>query len=452
MDDGHSARTRRVVVAASIGTFVEGYDLALYGYLAVVLADRFFPPGDPGAALMATFAVFALGFAARPLGGLLFGHFGDRLGRRPAVAASVLLMSVATAGIAVLPTYQQAGLVASALLLACRVVQGVSIGGEIAGSNVLILEHAPTGRSGRAVAANMAASSLGVGVAAAVGWLLTTAMPTGQLLAWGWRLPFAVAAPLGLIGMYLRWRVAESPAFEAAARAARPRFPLGRVLRAEWRGVLVFAGFAAMVLAGGYLLIGYLPSYLVRTAGLSAAEASLVNLGAAAALCGGAVLGGQVTDRLAVRAAAASCAVAMVLVVLPGFVVMRQGTLAAALSGAVAWAVVIGAGNVVGASLAVRLFPVPVRYTATAFALNLTAVVFAGTGPYLSVWLVERTGEVTAPAVYLTVIALGGLAVALLALPGRTRSGSAAGSSGCRSVRAPARRSGGWIPAPGERR
>ncbi len=408
--------TRRAVVAASIGTFVESYDLALYGYLTLILAGRFFPADDPDAALLATFAVFALGFAVRPLGGILFGHIGDRLGRRPAVAASVLVASVATASIAALPTYQQVGLLASALLLTCRLLQGFSAGGEIAGANVFVLEHARTGRAGRAVSANLAASSLGFGVAAAVGWLMTVALDADQLASWGWRLPFAMAAPLGLIGLYLRWRVAESPAFRAAG-SERPRFPLGRTLRTAWRGVLIFVGFVAMVLVGSYLLVGYVPSYLARTAGLSATEVSVANILAALALGAGAILGGHLVDRVPLRAAAVACAAGLIAVAVPGFLLMRQGTLAATVAGETMWAVVIGVGNVIGAALALRLFAVSVRFTATAFAINLTSVVFAGTGPYLSAWLVGSTGNVTAPALYLTLLAVGGLAVALFAVP-----------------------------------
>ncbi len=411
--------SRRVVVAASIGTFVESFDLALYGYLAVILAGRFFPSDDPDAALLATFAVFALGFGVRPLGGILFGHIGDRLGRRPAIAASVLLAAVATASIAVLPTYQQVGLVAPVLLLTCRLLQGFSAGGEIAGANVFVFEHAQPGRAGRAVSVNMAASSLGFAGAAAVGWLMTVVMDAGQLASWGWRLPFAMAAPLGLIGLYLRWRVAESPAFDVA-ETARPRFPLGRTLRTAWRGVLIFVGFVAMVLVGSYLLVGYLPSYLARAAGLSATEVSTASILAAMALGAGAILGGQLVDRVPLRAAAVACAAGLIVVAVPGFLLLRQGTLAAAVAGETMWAIVIGVGNVIGAALALRLFAVSFRFTATAFAINLTSVAFGGTAPYVSAWLVESTGNVTAPALYLTVLAVGGLGVALFAVPRET--------------------------------
>jgi len=405
-----------VVVAASIGTFVESYDLALYGYLAVILAGQFFPAGDPDAALLATFAVFALGFAVRPLGGILFGHVGDRLGRRPAIAASVLLASAATASIALLPTYQRAGLVAPVLLLICRLLQGFSAGGVIAGANIFVLEHAEDGRAGRSVSANIAASSLGFGAAAAIGWLMTVAVDADQLASWGWRLPFAVAAPFGVIGLYLRWRVAESPAFRPAAR---PRFPLGQMMRTAWRGVLIFVGFFAMVLVGSNLLVGFLPSYLARTAGLSAAEVSVANIVAAVALGAGAVLGGYLVDRVPLRVVAVACAAGLIVTAVPGLLVIRQGTLGAAVAGETLWAVVIGVGTVIGATLAVRLFAPSVRYTAAAFAINVTSVVFAGTAPYVSAWLVGRTGNVNAPALYLTLLAVGGLAMALFVLPRR---------------------------------
>lgn len=417
-----SGQARRAVLAASIGTLVEGYDLVLYGYFAVILARRFFPPDDPTAALLATFAVFALGFAARPIGGLVFGHFGDRFGRRPALATAVLLMAVATAGIAVLPTYASIGIGASVLLTLCRLLQGLSIGGETAGANIFVIEHARTGWSGRAVAANLGSGSVGIAFAAGASLLLAEVLDDRQLTAWGWRLPFALAAPLGLIGLYLRLRVADSPALRAEG-AVRRRFPLGDALRTARRGMLVFAGFAVMVLLGTYLLIGYLPSHLTRVAGLSTSETFAANLAAVIALAAGAVLGGVLVDRFPLWRVAAGCAIGLAVTVVPGFLLIALGTLGSAMAGLALFAVCLGVGNVVGASLSPVLFAVPIRYTATAFALNLTGALFAGTGPYVSAWLVERTGHVNTPAVYVTVAAIGGLLVALFGIPREPRPG-----------------------------
>jgi len=423
---------RRALIAASIGSFVEGYDLALYGFFAVILSKQFFPPSDPTAALLATFAIFALGFAARPLGGLVFGHVGDRLGRRSSLAASILVMTVGTLTISVLPTYARVGVWASVLLLVCRLVQGLSIGGEVAGGNIFVLEHARPGRSGRAVSANLAGSSMGFAVAAGTSLVLAAVLDAQQMASWGWRIPFAVAAPLGLIGVFLRMKVADTPHFRAADRELQ-RFPLIHAVRTATRGLLLFAGFAAMALLGGYLLVGYLPSYLTRVAGLSTGETFAATLGGVLILAGSLVLGGVLIDRFPPRAVAMASALAMAVVAVPGLLIVRQGTLAAAMLGAALWAVVLGVANTAGASLSLMLFPTPIRFTATALALNVTAAVFGGTGPYVSTWLVDTTGNPIAPAVYLTVVALASLIVAT-ALP-QTGPGLSAAKASALSLR-----------------
>ena len=406
---------RRALITASIGSFVGGYDLALYGFFAVLLSKQFFPPGDPTAALLSTFMVFAIGFAVRPLGGLVFGHVGDRLGRRPALAASILLMAVGTLAISVLPPYGRIGVWAAVLLLACRMVQGLSIGGEVAGGNVFVLEHARTSRSGRAVSANLAANSLGYAAAAGGSLVLAEVLNAQQLASWGWRIPFAVAGPLGLIGVYLRMRVADTPHFQALDVTPQ-RFPLSHAVRTATRGILLFAGFAAMALLGGYLLIGYLPSYLARVAGLSTEETFKVTLITVVVLAGSLVLGGVLVDRFSPRVVAMASALAVAVAAVPGLLIVRQGTLTTAVLGAALWAVVLGVANTAGTSLSLMLFPTPIRFTATALALNVTAAVFGGTGPYVSTWLVASTGNPVAPGAYLTVVALASLIVAI-ALP-----------------------------------
>jgi MHS family proline/betaine transporter-like MFS transporter len=407
---------RRTVVATSIGTFVEGYDLALYGYFAVILAGQFFPSDDPAAALLATFGIFALGFAARPVGGMFFGHIGDRVGRRTAVVGSILLMAVSTVGIAMLPTYGQVGVLASVLLLACRLLQGFSVGGEVAGGNVFVLEHAATGWAGRAVAANTAAGFMGIACAAAVSLLMATMLGAQQLASWGWRIPFAAAAPLALIGVYLRLRVLESPEFRAAGTPRR-RFPLGHAIRTAGPNMMVYAGFAAMVMLGTYLVFGYLPSHLTQVTGLSTTQSFAVILTAVTALGVGAVLGGILVDRTSPRVAATSCAIAIGVTAQPAFLIIQQGAVVSAILGPVPWAIFLGVGGVVAASLALHLFPTPIRYTASAFALNITGAVFAGTAPYLSTWLIDTTGNPTAPGLYLTSVAIVGLSVAFFAVP-----------------------------------
>lgn len=401
------------MVTSGIGTFIEGYDILLYGYLAGVLAQQFFPAADPTAALLDTFAIFAVGFVVRPVGGLLFGHIGDRFGRRTALVSSIMLVAGATLAIGLLPTYHQIGRAAPALLLAGRLLQGLSIGGEYVGANILILEHAGPGRYGRTVSVNQVASYLGAAAAAATSLLLTAVLTGEQLATWGWRLPFLAALPLGVVVLYLRLRMPESP---VVGRQASPALPLAVAVRTVKRDMLVFAGWLTMVTLGGFLLFGYMPTYLNRVVGLGPVAAFGVTLGGLAALAGGAIAGGYLVDRYPPRAVAIASALGVAVTIGPSFVLMQHGTVVAALAGQLAWAWCVGVGATVSALLSVTQFPAPIRYTATALAYNVTVVLLGGTAPYVSTWLVARAGTPLAPAGYLVVMALVALGTAIVGL------------------------------------
>jgi MHS family proline/betaine transporter-like MFS transporter len=414
------AGSRATLIAASVGTLIQGYDSLLYGYFASIFAQQFFQPGDPAAALLSTFAIFAVGFAVRPLGGMVFGHVGDRLGRRTALVGSVLMMACATLAVGLLPTYRTIGAWAPVLLLICRLLQGFSVGGEFVGANILILEHSSTGRSGRWVSANQVAGYLGISAAATVSLLLARALSEADLSAWGWRVPFFAAAPLGLIGLYLRLGVPDSPAFRAPS-VKRLAFPLGAALRTAKRGMLTYGAWFAMVGLGGYLLQAFLASYLIRVVGLDSAGAFGASLAAVISLAVGAITGGHLVDRYPPRRVAIACAAGIALTVLPGFLIIQQGSVAAAILGEVPLAVCLGIAATFGATLSVSQFPVEVRYTAAGFGHNVTVTLFGSSAPYVSTWLIARTGSPLAPAWYLMAMALVGVAVAVVALRGPTR-------------------------------
>ena len=313
---------------------IESYDLLLYGYFATVFAQLFFPRSDPTAALLNTFAIFAVGFAARPLGGIVFGHIGDRLGRRTALVASILVMAGAALAIGLLPTYRSIGVWAPLLLLVCRLLQGFSAGGEIIGANILILEHAAAGRSGRWVSANQAAVQAGPAAAATTSLVLAQALSEAQLASWGWRLPFFAAVPLALVGLYLRLRIPDSPAFQAV-EAERLAFPLGAALRTVKRGMLIYGGWLAMIGLGGYLLIAYMASYLIRVVGMDPAGAFGATLAAVVILAAGAVAGGYLVDRYPPRLVALAAAIGVTLTAVPSFLIVQQGSVVAAILGQV---------------------------------------------------------------------------------------------------------------------
>jgi MHS family proline/betaine transporter-like MFS transporter len=404
-----------VVIAASAGNLIEAYDLLLYGYLASILAQRFFPAGDPTSALLDTFAVFAVGFAVRPLGGMVFGHVGDRFGRRTALAASILLMGAGTLAIGVLPTYDTVGPWAAVLLLACRLAQGFSVGGESVGASILVLEHASEGRFGRTASINLVAGYLGVAAASATSLLLARTMGPAEMTSWGWRLPFLAAAPLALVGLYLRLRIPDSPAF-TAVRDRRLGVPLADAMRTAKRGMLIYGGWQMMVSLGGFLLFGYMASYLIRVIGLDSAGAFTAGLVAVLAVGVGAVAGGHLVDRYPLWPVAVSVAAGLAVTVLPGFLVIGRGGLGAAVAGQVVWALFVGMSATLSAVLAVVLFPVELRYSATALAYNVSTTVAGGTAPYVSAWLVADSGNPVAPAWYLATVAVAGLATAALGL------------------------------------
>jgi MFS transporter, MHS family, proline/betaine transporter len=414
-----SSRSRRVVIAASIGTAIETYDLFLYGYFATTFAQLFFPRGDPTAALLNTFAIFAVGFAVRPLGGIFFGHVGDRLGRRRALATSILLMAGATLAIGLLPTYRSIGLWAPLLLLLCRLLQGFSFGGEFVGANIMVLEHAARGRSGQWVSANIVAVYAGAAAAATTSLVLARVLSDAELASWGWRLPFFASVPLALVGLYLRWRIPDSPAFRAV-EARRLAFPLGAALRTAKRGMLVYGAWWVMVQLAFYMLTVYMASYLIRVVGMDPVGAFTAGLAVVVILATGAVAGGYLVDRYPLRLVALASAIGIALTAVPSFIIVQRGSVLAAILGQLLWALSLGIAATFGSTLSLSQFPAKLRYTATGFAHNLGVTLFGGTAPYVSTWLVDRTGSPIAPGWYLVVVALVCLTVAGTAVRGRS--------------------------------
>jgi MHS family proline/betaine transporter-like MFS transporter len=407
-----------VVIAAAGGTVIESYDLLLYGFFATTIAQQFFPRSNPTTALLNTFAIFAVGFAARPLGGIVFGHIGDRLGRRTALAGSILLMAGAALAIGILPTYRSIGVWAPLLLLVCRLLQGFSAGGEIVGANVLIMEHASAGRTGRSVSANVAAVQAGSAAAATTSLVLTQVLSEAQLASWGWRLPFLAAAPLALIGLYMRLRIPDSPAFHDAG-ARRQAFPLGAALSTAKRGMLIYGGWMAMIGLGGFLVVAYMTSYLVRVVGLGPPGAFGATLAALGALAAGVIAGGYLVDRYPARPVALVAAGGVILTVVPSFLIVQQGSVVAAILGQVIWVACLGVASTFGATLSIALFPPEVRYTATGFAHNASVTLFGSTAPYVCTWLIDRTANPIVPAWYLVIVALISLTIVWTTLDSR---------------------------------
>lgn len=406
------ATLRRVIVAAAIGNFVEWFDFAVYGFLATTIAQQFFASGDASVALLKTFAVFAVAFAFRPLGGIVFGMFGDRLGRKRILALTILLMAGATTLIGLLPTYSAIGLWAPALLTLIRCVQGFSAGGEYAGACAYLMEHAP--RHKRAWYGSFVPVSTfsAFAAAAVIAYALDASLSSEAMASWGWRLPFLIAAPLGLVGLYLRLRMGETPAFQAVEQDhAVAHSPLAETLRKHARAILCLGAFVSLTALSFYMFTTYFATYLQVAGGLSRAGALLVSVIAllfAALIC---PLAGAFSDRVGRRATMRCTCLLLIVAVYPAFLLARSGSFAAAIAGVMLLAVGAVLSGVVTAALLSETFPTRTRYTASAITYNLAYTLFGGTAPLMATWLIGLTGSSLSPAAYL-------IAVALLALAG----------------------------------
>ncbi|WP_432509022.1 MFS transporter [Kineococcus auxinigenes] len=406
--------SRRALVAASVGNVIEWYDFVLYGASAFVLAQVFFPQQDPGTAVLATFATFGVAFLARPVGALVLSHVGDRVGRRDVLAGSVLAMALATALIAVLPTHARAGLLAPALLLVLRAVQGFCAGGEYGGSATFLVEYAPEGRRGWFGAWQTA--TIGIGSALATVAVLLASLSPQTLFTWGWRVPFALALPLGLVGLYLRLQLEETPEFQRVrASAARTRrAPAAEVLRSHRRPVLVGAALVSGATLSMYVFQNYVPTFLATAAGVPLTTALGGNLVGIAIFAAASLLFGRLSDATARRPFLLVGAVALVLCPLPAYLLDVRGSF---------WAIALGQGlfglavaplmGLVPAVLA-ELFPTPVRFTGLSISYTLANALLGGTAPLVVAWLFRATGSGASFVWYCSAAALISLAGALL--------------------------------------
>lgn len=407
------AGRRRVVVSAAIGQFVEWYDFVVYAYAASIIATLFFPSEDRVASLLATFSVYAVGFVMRPLGGIVFGHFGDKLGRRGVLAVVILLMGASTFAVGLLPTYAQIGIWAPILLLVCRLVQGLSAGGEAMGSNALVAEHAPDGRRGLWVGFTYSFANLPAVFAALLVLVLSSQLSTTSYESWGWRIPFLLGGVLALIGLYIRFRVDESPAFEATRSADRvSSTPIRDVFRHHRKSLGFAFAMAALSGLGFYTLTGYFSTYLSEAVGLSSSDSLISNSIALTVAFVTMPLGGLISDHIGRRRTLVISAALSAVVSIPAYLLASAGTLLTAVLGQSLLAIALGLFFGPVGIVFLELFPTRNRYSGAAIGYNAAYLVFGGTAPLFSTYLVDVTDSLLAPAVYMALLSAGVFLVA----------------------------------------
>ncbi|MDL5201321.1 glycine betaine/L-proline transporter ProP [Streptomyces sp. ALI-76-A] len=409
------ALVRRAVRAAALGNAMEWFDFGVYSYLAVTLGKVFFPSGDPTAQLLSTFGAFAAAFLVRPLGGLVFGPLGDRVGRQKVLAVTMIMMAAGTLAIGLIPSYASIGVGAPLLLLLARLVQGFSTGGEYAGASTFIAEYAPDKRRGFLGSWLEFGTLAGYIGGAGLVTVMTAVLSQDALLSWGWRIPFLIAGPMGVIGLYLRLRLEETPAFAeevAKAEADRPKVPLREMVCGQWKALLLCVGLVLVFNVTDYMLLSYMPSYLTGELGYDETHGLLVVLGVMVLMMTVQPFAGALTDRVGRRPViAAGCAGFLVLSV-PALLLIRQGDLLAVALGTGALGLLLVCFTAAMPSALPALFPTRVRYGSLSIGFNVSVSLFGGTTPLVVTALIGTTGDLMMPAYYMMAAAVvGGVAV-----------------------------------------
>ncbi|MEU6643558.1 MFS transporter [Saccharomonospora sp. NPDC046836] len=413
-------RARRAAIAGGVGTFVEGYDFSSYGYLSIFIAPLFFPDQDPVVSLLLTLVVFATAYVARPLGGIVFGLLGDRVDRGRVLVATILCMGVATTLLGLLPTTATIGVTATVLLIVLRLIQGLSVGAEVAGAATFVSEAAPNRFKSRFGAFNPAGATLGFGAAAAVAGLVSALTTAEQMAQWGWRIPFLLALPLTLVCFAIRRRItAEAQPVEQAGK----RTSLLDVLRLGWLPILKGAGLSAAVNGTAYFGLTYVSIHLIQQLGYPKTGVYWVTTAVVVITALLMLPVGRLGDRWDLPRLGVAGSIGFLALTWVGMWLMGQGSLPLA---GLAFAVIMANSaflQVTGYSLSPELFPRAIRFTGMSLGWNIGVIVAGGTAPVLCVWLVEVTGNALAPAFFVMTAALVGLiaiwAIATGPRPGR---------------------------------
>jgi len=404
----------RILSLASIGGALEFYDFVIFVFFANVIGKLFFAASLPDwVRQVQTFGIFAAGYLARPIGGVVIGHFGDTHGRKRMFTLSVLLMAIPTFLIGLIPTYQSIGVAAPLLLLLMRVLQGVAIGGEAPGAWVFVAEHARRGRGGFAVGLLTGGLSFGILLGSLMATFLSLEFTQVQMAAGAWRILFVIGGVFGFIAMWLRRWLKETPVFEEMRNRGRlsRELPLGVVLKNHGRAVVTSILSTWMLTAAIVVVILMTPSLLPKLFGIASGEAQSANLVATAALCISAVVVGAATDRFGVR----RVAIPILLLLIASTYGLYRG--AEATPGAllpIYASAGVGAGGVVLTPITmVHAFPTSIRLSGVSFSYNLAYALFGGLTPLLVSWLVhlDRSG----PAYYVAAVTGVGLCATLMA-------------------------------------
>jgi MHS family proline/betaine transporter-like MFS transporter len=412
---------RRAIGAAAVGNITEWYDFGVYAYFEPTIKEVFFSDLGDTAGTIATFGLFAVAFLVRPFGGMFFGPLADRIGRNKVLATTMLLMAAGTFAIGCIPSHDKIGVLAPILLLVARLVQGFSTGGEYGNAMTFIAEYAPDRRRGFLGSWLEFGTFTGYILGAIIVTVATAQLSEEQLLAWGWRLPFFVALPLGIVGVYLRTRLADTPAFDALEREAQEREQENRgggelrKLTRLWPFLLVCMGLVLAWNVTNYMLTSYMPTYVTDTmpklqggSSVSETTSQYLQIAVMAVALVMIPLLGRLSDRVGRKPIAWVGSVGLVVLAFPMILLIRHQTGPSIFLGLLIMGLLLICFSATMPSTLPALFPTEVRGAGLSVSFNVSVSAFAGTTSVVVGALVGATGDLNWPAYYLIVAGLIG--------------------------------------------
>lgn len=402
--DDIQQETKRVIKAGVVGNSLEFYDFSLYGYFAAILSVHFFPEGNPLNALLMTYGIFASGFLMRPIGALFFGYIGDKYGRKKALELSIVFMALPTMLIGLLPVYSTVGITASILLTLMRMLQGFSVGGEMAGSYSFLVEHAPPSRRGFVGSWTNVGSFGGKLLGTLSVGVLSVLLPAEDLVAWGWRIPFIMGLFIAISGFFLRKQVEETPVFKKMKEdQTLVKAPIREAFKTCKAAILQGAGILLVHTVALYLIFVYLPVFLTTEIGLSYQKASFSNFIALLLVIITMPIGAHLSDKMGRKPILFWGTIAITLVAPLAFYLISTGTYPVLLASYWTYSTIFGLMHGPLPAMFTDLFDPKIRYTALSISYNLCVGIFGGMTPFIATWLISTTGAVTAPVYWLMI-------------------------------------------------